>query len=317
MKKLLLLVTLAFCGIDDYAQPVLTRNKMPAPGSVVKYKYSNSFSRIDTTIKGANATWDFSSMVPNGDLFEIAVLTPAQTPYGASFTNANYAYKETPTAYSYFKITPEIMERVGSYRSALKTFSDPQTEYVFPLQMGTSSLDDWANSQSSFGGTYYFNCVGYGTLKLPGGVVHNNVLMVAVVITEIFDIPAYYWYSSENGATLLSYVVGDGIFISETVMYANEITNGNNALNEVKPFGDVYYTNPVTNYLELHFPQDVVKNATYQIKNMEGRVVGNAGQFSTSAMASIDMSGLAKGLYLVELKDENGNAQQFLKVLKQ
>ncbi|TAE85711.1 MAG: T9SS C-terminal target domain-containing protein [Bacteroidetes bacterium] len=317
MKKRLLAGTIILLSILHLsAQPVLNSNEMMSPGTTVKFNYSNSFSVIDTTIKGANAIWDFSKLTPDGDQFDFTIMPPSQTPYGGLFTNANYCFKETPTAYRYFNLNQEKMERVGSYSNILRKYTDPQTEYVFPLQLGTENIDDWNNDQSSFGGTYSLKCLGYGTLKLPNGIVHNNVLMVSVLVTEIFDISAYYWYSSENGAALMNYVIGDGIFTNDVAFYAYQITNGNNSLSEVKPFGDVYYTNPVEHFLDINFPADVNKNVRYQIKDMQGKLTGKSGEFSTSTMASIDMGGLTKGLYLIELKDIDGNAQQFLKVFK-
>src|SRR5262245_11321076 len=151
MKKFLLLLIIP-ASLSMEAQPTLLSSEMLAPGAVCRYKRPTSLSVIDTTIQGANSTWNFSTLSPQSvpDLV-VTVANPASTPYSALFPTANYAYVESPsTAYRYFQLTSTFLDRVGSYTASANTFNDPQREYVFPLSLGVSNLDTWDNSSSSF-----------------------------------------------------------------------------------------------------------------------------------------------------------------------
>jgi len=147
MKQLTLLLII-FAHVSVIAQPTLTSNEMAPFGSSWTLTYTQNFSVMDTNIQGANATWNFTAVQPTPTTLTINIVDPAQTPYGPSFPNANYAYVESPnTAYRYFNLTPAKMERVGSWSSiGLKIYNDPQIEYVYPLTMGSYSYDTWDNS---------------------------------------------------------------------------------------------------------------------------------------------------------------------------
>ena len=145
------------------AQIVLNSNEMMGYGSSFTQKTVQDFTAIDTTTQGANVTWNFANLQPDNSIpdFSATIVNPASTPYGFNFPSSNYAYQESPTvAYRYFSKTSSKMERVGSWsNNNLKTYNDPQIEYVFPLQLGITNNDTWDNTGSTTGGTYDLTCM--------------------------------------------------------------------------------------------------------------------------------------------------------------
>jgi hypothetical protein len=310
-----------------YAQHTLLRSEMLDYGSTVTHKYITNFTVIDTTIQGDGAVWDFSSLTHNESVQDLVVTMahPDSTPYAADFPNATYAYVESSTTinYRFFNLTSDRMERVGSYVSSVNTYTDPQIEYVFPLTLGTKNSDTWNNTNSSFGGgTYSFECVGSGTLITPTGTF--DALMVRVRMVELFDVDAYHWYSADNGAQLLSYVVGDGLFMTNSGMYADEITVGSGTIttniDEIDFIKDISYNNPVENTLKLQFNSHVSAPCSYIIVNSVGKVVY---QETSSVIdgyqetVTINFSNYPSGIYFLKLSIDGAETSvKTVKVIK-
>jgi hypothetical protein len=320
MKKTLTILAGCFALATAQGQPQLTSSEMMPVGTIFKMKTVTNESIIDTTVQGANVTWNLTGLVADNsvDEFVTQVVNPQSTPYGGSFPNANYAFKESPDiAYRYFNLTSTKMERVGSYSSALNVYTNPQTEYVFPLSIGVSSTDTWASTSSSFGGTYDFKCIGYGTLKLPG-ITYDSALMVAATVDEIVSFTSYFWYSSQTGMPLLQYVVGDGFFVPTFAQYTytSSVTTGVNEAGKLHIQG-LSYTNPVLDELTLTFTEDAHPLA-YTIVNQLGQVVtsGETKAIQKNQAVTIDMQRIDAGIYFLSLSNPLSGETQTLKVLK-
>lgn len=276
-------------------------------------------SAVDTSLNGAGVTWNFATLQPaaSGAYITTNIVNPAGTPYASSFPSANYAYYEQPNgAYRYFTLTGTKMERVGSYSGgALKTYTDPQIEYVFPLALGVSSNDTWANTASSFGGVYNLTCTGTGTLILPSG--SYDALKVRVYVEDgPLALTTYFWYDADNGSILLQYIEGDGIFTSTSARYLSQITLNTK---ESELLQNLTYNNPVEGTLNLGFQNAYNETFTYRLYDINGRTVAdgqiaNAGQ---QAFVSRDMSHLAPGLYYFTLANTSGTRTETLKLIKQ
>jgi hypothetical protein len=322
MKKILPTISLCLLCVISNAQLQLLSSEMLPYGSVMTDKNVLNISAIDTTITGAGAFWNFSSINNNVSVANliVTIVDPATTPYGSSFPNSNYGYLEVQgsyTGYRYFDLNSAKMERVGSYVSNLNTYSDPQIEYVFPLELGTVSNDTWDNTNSSSGGTYDFECIGTGTLIIPGG--SYDALMVRVHITESFlDYYAYFWYSADNGSVLLQYIVGDGVFITESANYLGSLTVAGVADNEF--INGLAYNNPVQTELNLSFQSKSSGNYRYTAINaVEQEIVrGNTHIDSGSREnLNIDFSGYPAGIYFLTIQSEKPGEVKTLKIVKQ
>jgi hypothetical protein len=312
------LLIILYITISAKAQPVLISSEMAPFGSNWTLTYTQSFSVMDTTIQGANATWNFSGMQPSSNSFTINIVDPALTPYAASFPNSNYAYHESPSvAYRYFHLNSNKMERVGSWTSTggLRTYSDPQIEYVFPLTLGTYNHDTWHNSASSTGGIYELNCIGYGNLILPSGT-YNDALMVRVYVEESFlSFYAYFWYSSSSGIVLVQYIAGDGFFIPQSLSYASSISLATN-INSKDIFTNFHYTNPVTSDLSILFNKKTNEKIDYEVSNSIGQKILYGSIENNEGSLHIQMDKLDSGLYFVTFRENQKSAAKTIKVVK-
>ncbi len=301
MRKLLLFCCLPFFS-SIVAQPSLLHSDLLPIGSVTLYNGVSNLAAIDTTIQGANVTWDFSGLVSDGSDVQFSFLDPASTAQGASFPTANYARAGTNDNYiDYFIRTDDHLDLVGFWSSGggVVTYTDPQRDMVFPMSLGVTNSDTWANTLSSFGGTYTLEGVGYGSLTLPSGTF-NNVVMVRAMQNEIFEIPIYTWYSTESGAMLLNYIVGDGFFYPLLAWTLTEVSIG---VREHALISDLRYTNPVIDLLDISFTTEMSGGVDYIVCNAVGAQVGsgsitmNEGSYRTQ----LSVGALNSGVYLLTL----------------
>ncbi len=320
MKKNLLLLIISFAYSFTYAQPVLNSNEMLPFNSIMNLKTAQNYSIIDTTIRGANATWDFTAITAaaGGDK-SLQAVRPSATPYAALFPSANYAYVQAPTtSYSYYNLSSTKMERVGSYYTSQNIYTNPQTEYVFPLSMGVINNDTWDNTSSSFGGgNYNLSCIGYGTLKLPG-ITYNNALMVRVNLTEgtFSNLWVYFWYSSDNGAVLLERIYGDGFFYPNTAIYLSSLVIG---VDENESIKNVTYNNPVQNNFAFSFYNKDGKQFDYTVRDGMGKTVLQGKVQPTQTYQTIDMNleSLSQGLYYFSMLATDEGTPYTVKLMKQ
>jgi hypothetical protein len=308
-NTLVLTLTLAECAV---AQPILTSTDMLAPGITTYMRELGNYDAVDTTIQGANATWNFVGILP--DLqeppFSLTIVDPATTPYPGLFSADNYAYWEEPNNYyRYFELTPTYMQRLGSHTLSDYVMADPQVEYVFPLTLGTTHLDTWWGVND--GGNYKINCVGYGTLMLPGITFQNALMVRADISGTAYDIDAYFWYSGTDGRILLQYL---NTTLTLSSLYYDADAN---AVHEQQAFQPTLLGNPVSN--ELNFvlgqqsgPLDYVILSSAGARMAHGQVLGNAGTVQT-----IDTGALSAGLYFLQLSDGNAPARSSIRFVKE
>ncbi|MFI5221652.1 MAG: T9SS type A sorting domain-containing protein [Bacteroidia bacterium] len=322
IKKHLLSFGFVAIASTIFSQPILTSSTLINSGANLIMKTALVQSVIDTTIQGANKTWDFSGLQPDNSKSDMSFtyMNQASTPYASNFPGANYCYKEvngTDIYYNYFNLSSTKCDRLGSYYvtgSTLDTYSDPQTELVFPLTMGTKNLDTWASSASTFGGTYSLECVGYGTLKLPG-TTYYNVLMVRVIQYELTHIPIYFWYAS-NGGVLLEDFIGDGLFFPKMTLYTSSFSTG------IKPVSnsfEISLGNPVQQNLEIAVNVNQSMRIAYQVLNTLGEST-KSGQLElppgTGSVQSIDVSSLKPGIYFFSFHSEDNHEAKIIKFVK-
>lgn len=313
-------ITLAFAITFSHAsfgQIVLNANEMLPNYSSYTLLLAADMSVIDTAIQGNNITWDFTLLQPaaSGSYLTINMMPKSATPYSSSFPSANYTYQEQPSgAYRYFRLTNTLMERVGTYiTSGIRIYTDPQIEYVFPLQYGSSNTDTWASTASSFGGTYSLQCIGAGNLQLPSGAY--DALMVRAILTESgITVVNYYWYDADNGAVILQYSMGTGIFSPPAARYLSTLT-----LNTAEPeLHEIIYNNPVTDILTLRF-EAKESLYTYSIYDMNGRPLSNKqinGSGDHIVTVQENMEHLPAGLYYFTLTNTSNSYQQTYKIIK-
>lgn len=307
-------------SLSSFSQVQLNSTEFLSFGSTYVLKGISNLSVIDTNIQGSNVTWDFSALTPNSTILNVSIVDPATTPNGGFISNTNYAFKETPSvAYRYFNLTPTKMERVGSYSgSTLKTYSDPQIEYVFPMQLNSTNMDTWMNSSSSTGGTYELNCIGSGTLILPNGS-HEAILTRVQVIEDFNTIDAYYWYDGSNGS-ILAYVINPGIFNGYLGSYQSSLILSTAGTEEFEVISNVVYQNPVQESLNMSVQNYTGGDLVYTIIDLSGKLIATGkaqNESDDTAIINTNVSDLSKGVYIVNIQSENNSGSKTIRFTKE
>lgn len=311
MKQLCVPFLALFC-VTALAQPVLNSAEMLPPGNTTYMRQIATWSAVDTTLQGANMTWNYTglSVDMTQPEFIYTIMDPAATPHSGLFAADNYAWWEQPSdQYRFFTLTPTFMQRVGSYGSGPYVMADPQIEYVFPLTYGTTNTDTWYGQ--SDGGTYSLKCVGYGSLTLPG-ITFQDVLMVrAKVTSQFYSFNAYFWYSSQDGRILLqvinSPIIQSGVFFDAV---ASSVQDGQSLQATV-------LNNPVTNELRFTLGEQATE-VEYSILSNTGALLGQGRvQGAPGTMNIVSTEHLASGLYVLQLTRSGQASSAALRFVKE
>lgn len=306
MKSLFTLVA-GTAAFSTFAQMgVLNSNEMAPVGSVFTYQTAVNLDVLDTTT-GANVNWNVTGLLPTTQTpWDVDYLAPATSPHPTAFPTANYCTFESEIPrYNYYTLNSTAMDKVGSWTTSQVSYSDYQREYVFPLQLGTTNLDTWANTSSTFGGTYSITCIGSGSLNLPVGTF-NDVLLVRVKGYDILTIVQYLWVDATNGAPLLIYFPGDDFFIPEAAAYAVNTAIGieeNVQTTELRLHG-VVNDELMVSYASLTPLTLYVRSATGQlVRTVEWPAS------PTPSTRGVDAAGLASGVYILQVQGADGTVQ--------
>ncbi|WP_343633680.1 T9SS type A sorting domain-containing protein [Fluviicola sp.] len=314
-----LLTACTLLSVSAFSQVINSTEVLPF-GSTYTLKGISNLSVIDTTIQGQNVTWNFAALTPSSSILNVTVMDPNDTPYGAFVSNTNYAFKESPTtAYRYFNVTSAKMERVGSYSgSTLKTYSDPQIEYTFPMQYNSTNVDTWNNSSSSTGGTYAFTVIGSGTLILPNG--SHEAILTRVHLEEGFnELDAYYWYDGSNGS-ILAFVINPGIFTSYQGSYQTSLIQSTAGEEEFDVIMSAVYQNPVQEKLYVSVKNFTGGDLNYTIFDLNGKFISSGKAQNDPDDTSIidtNVSELSKGIYLLTIISENNSGSKTIRFTKE
>jgi hypothetical protein len=310
--KIFYILVLTLFSTATFAQPTLTFTEMANPGTNFIYKHAESFGIIDTNIIGANRTWNFSGITTTFDPdYVISIINPTQTIHADTFPTSNWGTLEDDV-YSFFTLTSSKLERIGFYApsSGYLYFPNPETEYIFPMALGVQNTD------ISTYGTYTFECIGYGTVIVPGHT-YSNTIMTRVNLDGGFGIVfrSFYWYDSNNGQFVFQYTPGDSIdpqystYLDAVVIEVEENSFASN----------ITYNNPVTTSLTVNLISESPSQITYQLFNSIGETVMH-GRIEKNQLQQLilNFEGKSNGLYLLSLRDIlNPKNQRSIKIIKQ
>ena len=317
MKKLFTLILL-LTSAQLFSQPTLQSNEMAPFGMVFTYKHVGSFAPIDTSVQGANQTWDYSSIstTPDPDYIN-AIVDPTTTVHASMFPTANWAIQEDANTISFFNLGSSMLERVGGYDAGTyTTYSNTEILYLFPMTMGTISSDvaTFSSGASTYNSSYDFQVVGYGTIMVPGHT-YSNVLMTRVVFNFIgIQILSFNWYDSDNGMPVFQYVVPSGI-IDEAAIYLNSITSG---IDENEFASGFLLGNPITTTLRYRFAAQGSGEVTYTLSNSLGQVIVSGSLPDRNEnILEIDTRSIENGIYFLSIYGKDARLSKTVKVVKQ
>jgi len=296
---------LSLIALTAVSQPTLTSSEMAPFGSEFYYKHVATFAAIDTTIQGANQTWNFASVTTTTDPdFTVTIFDPSLTTHASTFPTSNYGTLEGPGMdYNFLVLSSNQYERIGGWNATdgYSIYTNSQIEFKFPFT-STSSWSDTSYVTGNFSDNYFYcTSLGYGTINVPGHT-YNDVIMSRVLLDiGILQLEEYLWYSTTTGQPVFIYIPGDGGLIPEAAIFLYNTSIG---INENEFIAGLQYNNPVISELHVAYVSKEAISTEYEIMNSLGEVI-RKGTLDKSTMQnfSIDLSNEQAGIYLLTLKD--------------
>ena len=328
--KYLLFIMLAFVSFIALQAQEITSDIMPGPGEQIHLIYCSE-EGVAEGGAGENITWDFTSLVPNSEQeyedYIYGFLNPATTPYGNLFPAAQLSAVQWDTGYVYYVHDENMIETIGfainvNNSDFTATYTNYETNLLFPFSYGQSWDDDLAYAQSGMGftdtvtGNKTFEVDGYGTLKLPDNKTYNNVLRIKdykiiYLSGGLFTIQYQYyrWYSPEYKLWLLEigYDNNDNNgWVNIGVYYAdNPLPLGIKANNEklrcnISP-------NPAKGHISIRIPENSSSINTVEIFDQFSRLVKTVvpSNPENSSGLQIPINDLGDGLYIVKITTQD------------
>lgn len=166
------MLLLAISGpIFIQAQITLDASDVPPFGTSITTTTDTLVAGLQPGPSGANQTWDFSMLSGQESITQL-VVAPAETPDGASFPQATFAFKSTDDLYSYAQVTADALLALGGSAPLIQG-ANPVVLYFDPAQQ---LLPVPATFGSAFTNNYGFE------LQLDGSVI--NPLIDSVRVTS-------------------------------------------------------------------------------------------------------------------------------------
>lgn len=325
MKKHSAILFANLCTLAMHAQPTITNSVCPAVGD----EFLNHFTdaALATPATGANVSWDYSAAVFDQSTTGQYVAPDAGAPAGTTVMDVG-----TSGISVYYQTSAAAFSVLGSGGSFLTMdCSDPQANLLFPLTMGSTGNDAFSCSGTTFGfgftraGSTQFNAVGYGTLTLPYGTF-SNVLLVAIHQTYTDDMASTALNDVEyttDGYFFLKPGVKSVLLASSTITQVAEDGQTNSAeqsqmLDEsavgvqealAQQIGMELWPNPAQGSVEVVC--GVMAAGAMQLAILDGNgrtVLDRSGQLTAPGIRkeTLDLAGLAPGVYLVRVADGQG-----------
>lgn len=341
MRKQLLALSLLSIAGTGFAQTTITWQDQPTLLSVY-HRAVDTTGTQSAGNSGTGQTWAYGSLL-NQTEDSVTFTLPQWTPYGASYPSSNFCIMQNQgDAYIYASMNSTSLEINGQAADPFGngviplTFTNPETQMIFPAAYGTS-FDDTAGGVNQFylgydpGIGFTIDTVrihstitkesdfdAWGSVTTPYGTF--NTLRQNTYRKQIDTIDIYAFGSWANGfftqvdsARTFSYWVnGLGLPVVELVdqddqgqisratwIPAAPMVTGvpvNENNNTV-----VAYPNPATDVLTI---ETSVGEGNIEIVDVTGRVVKTA--VINSNLTRVDVSDLSSGVYVYRV---NGVAQ--------
>ncbi len=187
MKRLFLFVALLACGAVVQAQVVLTYKSHGLVAGTKNHMQLTTFT--DPGISGSGVYWDFSASESVGG-FLGSLETTLATRANTLFLAGNTTLEEFGNLFV-FNTNEQIQEQWGFLSGVGDTriqYTKPFVKMKFPFTFGSKFSGDFAadyfvgnKAVGTIDGSYTVEGDGQGTLMLPNGKEHKNVLRVREV----------------------------------------------------------------------------------------------------------------------------------------
>lgn len=188
MKKFILFFFSLSTTLYLFAQPVITGLEFGEAGDSYIMKGVEP-SGFDAGAAGEDVVWDFSGLTLNGGTDVRNVIDAAGSLYYAVFPDANIATVSNDTSFAYYNVTSSLFSLYGTATpTIIQAYDDPADLANFPVNYNDTKSDVFTGSTELYGysvdlsGTSEMTADGYGTIILPGGASHGNVMRIKIIL---------------------------------------------------------------------------------------------------------------------------------------
>ncbi|MBK9639589.1 MAG: hypothetical protein IPO63_17975 [Bacteroidetes bacterium] len=352
MKKLYSLLSAIICCSHLIAQPTFTSASIYGAGSVVP-RITVDTTNINPGNAGANQTWNFANAVQASTL-NFYFATAASTPYFSSFPTSNLAINtgvNTPNSYYTLSSSILVLNGLGLTSGGsnfIINYTNPETNWVFPLTYNTSYTDVFSGLQSTNSGgitvnTYRNGTIttvadGWGTVINPSGtysnclrtkstqaIVDSTVYVGIPFPAEItlYNITSYSYTSLTNGKMVHRFILTydttetdfGGITIGKTCGYENTGVTGLISMDNINSQEITVSPNPARDFCYVELKDANGSEILMTISDVRGRMLSKETiVLDDKNKYQLDVQELNQGLHFATFRQ--GTREWFTKYIK-
>ena len=319
MKKNIAFICCSLIAINAFSQITITQSTTaPSVGDSYDFNTIQNGS-FDYSPSGMNQTWDFSNAIElTTSTFNYVNLDNSSN--GNSYPAANVV--ETASgAENYYAVSSTGSTIVGQYQGGLVdiTYTDEREFIRYPLTYGDVYNSTFvgkvknilAGIELTRSGTVSISADGYGTLKLPGGVIITDALRISNIATYsdnymgvevssgVDSIITWYSGGIKNYIANFSVAYSNGTKALAQGIYREGLTS-NSVPNRIHTPTITLYPNPAQNLLTISCVQNGIAAAVYDILGKK-----EAQMTLKKGNNVLDISRLNTGAYVIKYQLDN------------
>lgn len=312
-----------------FAQPVINAGNYNALAGDATDEYDLDTVGYSPGPGGAGVTWNFAPF--NGPaLFGLSVHNASGTPFSSLFPGANISIQNAFTDFHYYDMnaTGQYFYGWGPGYGGSEIYTDPAQLIAYPFTYLSAYVDTFyaqfmrGTESITYDGTVSVEGDGYGTITTPTGT-YTNVLRVKIYWdftetrieapdTSYFfnDNVEYHWIKPGLHFPVFTYkkisITSDSIMFKGGAIgryidskqipdFVNDVESENNVS---------VYPNPCsTGKIQLFMNRFATAKAEIQIMNANGQLVYCAQSTLNSNVIDLDVQGLERGLYFIQVSN--------------
>jgi hypothetical protein len=294
------------------AQPTWTAANEAAVGLTFNYNYVDSSTAVQGS-SGANQTWNFAAVVPNGQTHTDQWVAPASTPYAANFPGTNLVQQVIDTGgntvYLYHNATSSMTDLHGMGFDAggtpyIMNYTNTEILRQYPATYNTTLFDTYAGLATlSFGpvtinfyrsGSYSYIVDAYGTLITPAAtytntlrIKNNQYFTDSIVYTGVivptavnqYATTSYFWGSTNAGNRLYQFYIGYDTVTTSTATHIFKSVSyfsSVTGIEETPPYetaAAATFPNPSNAYVSVTLNNSIKGTAELSVYDLKGALV--------------------------------------------
>lgn len=319
MKKIYIIITILFLGIQLNAQITLTQAfNEPVIGDVWTTEEFDSTTVIPKNT-GTTQSWNFNTTLTTLTYTGSSTYTNAASgPSATAYPAATIAFvRSSGTKGDFYKSSTNKFEFLGFVDGNQVVFSAPATWYNWPISYASANSATFTATETngtntaSWAGTANYLASGTGTVTLPGGTVYNNCLQLRRIIdvnvtgfyTAQFHIVQYEYFSNLRKLPIAKveyFTSTTGTVVSKNVNIQIDKAAQSVGINELEISKNniIVYPNPSGDIVNIQLPNNVIAE-NLEVIDVNGKIVAY-----TSNSNAIDLSAINKGVYFIRITNK-------------